>query len=883
VAKTRVSELAKRYGITSEQAMEKLAAIGEFAKTASASLDRPAVKNFESAYGKELVLDVSRPSPTPTPLLFQAPPKPHAGAETWAQARSAVPVDATELELEQAYFDNAWEHREASRATGAQLGATEGMGRYDGIALAAQGARYLARLAPPEVEVAHGSIADEDGDVTYIGRNAIFDENGDLLVVNWRAPVGAIYEQATVNDPKGVARKRSFTTDRNTIRRWEDTYFAELAERIAELSDLQIDGVDDTLLADLDSDRSGTMRDIVRTIQASQSALIRHPANALLVIQGGPGTGKSAVALHRASWLLYNEESLRPDRMLIVGPTDTFSNYIKDVLPGLGDVDVPQLSLRRMGPQRSTRREESPEAARIKGGSRMIGLIHRALHLRIRLGGEAPEIVIGRGAAAVALSRAEIEDQIEALRSMPTYNAGRAALRTWFVNRITEIQLEREAFSRSVDVDTSSVDLAVDRIWPPMTAQQFMRELLGSQLRLQEAAGDAFTARDIGLLYRKSSDTMASETWSDSDVALLDEADFRIRGTADRFDHIIVDEAQDLSPMQLRSLRRRSTNGHFTIVGDIAQSTGPWARDSWDQVIKHLAGTQLTSPPVIRKELDYGYRVPAEIYEVAAKLLPIVAPGVEPLTIVRSAPANAVRYLLDNGDFDLTEEVVDAIKEHAVNGRFIGVIAAPDTKAALIPALKAEGLSFSDADSGSLGTSVNIVSATEAKGLEFDAVVVVEPAQIAALGERGMRLLYIALTRATKYLTVVHAQALEPLGLAGAAPLPAPELTFTEQLFRQAAEEGFDEVPDARVPAQAPPSELGAAPFVTRQAVATDEPVSATLPGAAIERTTSEVSPLIRRTAKGLADEIREAMQQDKWAVLVTELARELGIEVDRE
>lgn len=776
-------------------------------------------------------------------------------------------VDTSELAHEQAYFNAAWEWRERSRDR-ALNSPSEG-NRYDVRALRDQNRAYAERLADPDVEVAHGAIALEDGEVLYVGRNTIVDGASNRLVINWRSKVGELFERATAADPRGVRRKRQFLTVGNAITSFKDTLYAELAEQVARLSEPDAATFDDVLLADLDTGRTGAMRDIVATIQASQSGLIRHDADAMLLVQGGPGTGKSAVALHRVSWLLFNEEGLRPDRVLIIAPNDTFSHYIKDVLPGLGDVNIPQTSLRRLGPQKSSRRIETADAARVKGEARMAGLIARALHLRIRFAGEEPALIIGSGRQQTFIPRTAVEAQLEVLRRSPTYNAGRAGLRSWLSDQVAQAQLDDGVMRRAVEVDMGPVDAALDRLWPSLTAQSFLRELLGSQNRLQEAAGDAFTAGDIGRLHRPAAQNLASETWTDSDVALLDEADFLIRGTAERYDHIVVDEAQDLSPMQLRSVSRRSANGRYTIVGDIAQSTGPWARDTWDDVVARLRG----QAPVVIEHLEYGYRVPQEVYDVAARLLPVIAPGMKPLTVVRPAPASP-EFIADDGDLDLADEAVAAIEKHAMKGRFIGVIVAPEHKDHIATELRARELSFSDADGGNLGSSINLISATEAKGLEFDAVVVVEPAAIADIGDRGARLLYIALTRATKYLTVVHARAYPPLGLEGVEPIAPPPTSYTEQLMldtRLGAESPLSVSEAERAPAR-PPSSSGFGPNSTSSAAL---PIEA---GRVNTPTGRPLSPMLAGAAKIIAEQVRDEVQPDRWADLLAEIARQLDL-----
>ncbi|MBZ5733483.1 AAA family ATPase [Nocardioides sp. TRM66260-LWL] len=743
------------------------------------------------------------------------------------------------------YFDTAWEFREAKR-NAAKTARAEG-NRHDVKAYVQKNQAYAEQLAPAEVAVAHGAIALEDGEVLYIGRNTIFDDEREPLVINWKTSMGALYERASVLDSCGVARKRTFRTKANQIQDFNDLIFHELAAQVARLTATEVVGLDDALLADLHSGRDGAMRDIVRTIQASQSSLIRHAADALLLIQGGPGTGKSAVALHRASWLLFNEPGLQASRMLVIGPNETFANYIKDVLPGLGDESVPQTNLRALGPQRSSRRQEDTDVARLKGEARMAQLLRRGLEQRARFAGSDPDLQIGNSYPRVALSREEIEDKLEELRSAPTYMGGRASMRDWLTDRVLEILIEAVEFTRGTpEPDAQAIERALDRLWPSLSAQQFLRDLLGSQARLQEAAGDDFTAGDIGRLYRQAAATAAAETWSDSDVALLDEAEWLIQGSPDRYDHIIVDEAQDLSPMQLRSIRRRSSNGRCTIVGDIAQSTGPWSRDNWDDVV---TGLQQAAPPVY-EELTYGYRVPREVYAEAAKLLPLMAPGLRPLEVVRGAP-EPPRFIIDDGDFDLSEEVVEAVQEQSKMGRFFGVIVAPESKQQIAAGLRDCGISFTDADGGSLGTSVNLLSATEAKGLEFDSVIVVEPAAIANVGSRGLRLLYIALTRATKYLTVVYAQAFEPLGLVGATPLIRPS-----------------------TPEPAPSPAAYRAPYSGQGLEVAPDLTGG--PAEAASATARPLSPILAGAARVIAEQIRADVQTDRWTDFLAEIGRAL-------
>jgi hypothetical protein len=306
------------------------------------------------------------------------------------------------------------------------------------------------------------------------------------------------------------------------------------------------------------------------------------------------------------------------------------------------------------------------------------------------------------------------------------------------------------------------VENLVERLWPQYSAPAFLHGLLGSRRRLTAAAGDDFSPDEIALLQRKGADRLSNEIWSAADLPLLDEVEDLINGVLRRYGHIAVDEAQDLSPMQLRSIARRSSTGSLTIVGDLAQSTGPWARDGWDDVLSHLPETLARSVVALR----YGYRVPRRVYRLAAQLLPLAAPHTTPLSVVRDGPADPGIHRVGPGE--RAGRAVAVAKAHAAAGRFVGLVCPSTCRADLEQALAANEVVWSSADRGELDSSVNLVSPQEAKGLEFDAIVVVEPQDIVDSDERGHRVLFTALTRTTRYLDVVCVG--EPL------PLSPPKL-----------------------------------------------------------------------------------------------------------
>ncbi|MER7169124.1 ATP-binding domain-containing protein, partial [Micromonospora sp. NPDC000207] len=298
-------------------------------------------------------------------------------------------------------------------------------------------------------------------------------------------------------------------------------------------------------------------------------------------------------------------------------------------------------------------------------------------------------------------------------------------------------------------------------------------------------AGVNASPAEVTALHRRGADRLSRETWSPADLPLLDELTHLIDGPGRRYAHVVVDEAQDLSPMQLRAVARRSATGSLTVVGDLAQSTGSWARDSWDEVLAHLP----TRHPARITPLQYGYRVPRQAYATAAPLLEVAAPGVAPLEVVRDGPAETGVHRV--GLAELAGRAVAVAREHADAGRFVGVVCPPRQRRPVEAALAANGITWSSADRGELGGAVNLISPQEAKGLEFDAVVVVEPVEIVASDERGHRLLYVALTRTTGHLDIVCTGDPVPLD-APTRPRPpvggGPDPTFTRREAHRLAE-----------------------------------------------------------------------------------------------
>ncbi|MBB5867578.1 DNA helicase IV [Allocatelliglobosispora scoriae] len=687
---------------------------------------------------------------------------------------------AGELAREQAYFDLAHKQREQSRAAldeatraAAHGGAAAGI-RRDASALQSQ-------LGSPGDQVAFGRFDHEDGERWYVGSHLILDDEKNVLVINWKLPAAAPFYKASHRDPLGVTLKRTFECTGNTIDDFVDVLFSQVA--------LDGDGPDGSLLRELSRSRTGHLRSIVATIQAAQYDLIRAPLDQVLVIEGGPGTGKTAIALHRVTWLLYNHpDRLRAADILVVGPNPTFTHYIRTVLPALGEQEVLQRDISLLAPDVRRGRPEALAVARIKGDAGMATVLARALRSRVGSPESAERLQIG--SSFLTLPGADVAQAVVSCKNTPgPYAQRRARLRDLIIRLVEER-------GGHLTGGNPSLDNLVERLWPQLTPQSLLSSLFGSRDRLLAAAGDDYSAEEIMLLRRRSADRLSEEVWSRDDLPLLDEAAFLINGQPERFAHIVVDEAQDLSPMQLRSIARRSSTGSLTVVGDIAQSTGVWARDAWDDVLASLPETL----PASVQSLRYGYRVPRQLYEFAAQLLPIAAPGVTPPVVVRDGPALPGIHRVDPDE--RAGRAVSLALAHSEEFRFVGIICTGESRVEVETALAANGVVWSSADRGELGRAINLVSPHEAKGLEFDAVIVVEPEEIVADDERGHRLLYVALTRTVGYLDIVCVG--DPLPLRPVTPGTEPE---TETPFDPALIEKVAAAIALRIRAQVPPAQ----------------------------------------------------------------------------
>ena len=698
---------------------------------------------------------------------------------------------------------------------------------------------------------------DGAGESFHIGRLAVSGPDHEPLVVDWRAPVAEPFYRATGLDPQGLARRRHLAVRGRTVLGLEDEYFADPsggaapiptpdgaaahdggagagAERL--LTDGLVLGGPGALLAALGQARTGQMGDIVATIQREQDEIIRSPLTGVLVVQGGPGTGKTAVALHRAAYLLYTHRfPLERQGVLVVGPNPLFLRYIEQVLPSLGETGVSLSTVAGLVPEVRVRGTDAAGVAKLKGDVRMVKVLARAVRTRQRpLRGDA-EIPFGAG---VLRLRAKTTEEIVALarRRPGTHNARRRFVEAQVLRVLADDYRARSARAGAVACDelptpeeqddlvqrlrrVPAVIEALDRMWPRLSPHEFLHDLLGAPPLLTAAGRGILSRAEVARLHRPRSTSLEAVPWTVGDAALVDEArtllgprrrrPSRAQGRARErvqraeegaaesgfwpqglatspvslavasgpdeeirsFGHIVVDEVQDLSPMQLRMLSRRSLSGSMTVVGDIAQATGPWAPASWEEVVRHLSPQR---PPRL-VELTVSYRTPAEVVAVAAQVLAVAAPEIAPPRPVRQAGhrpriVQTSRLGLGARLAELTREELAAV--------------APGRVAVLGPAVLLPEITRALAESGldpvdprdpageGLAAGLVVLPADEANGLEFDAVLVVEPSLVAAVADepageappvatvRGLRTLYVALTRPTRRLTVLHAEPL---------------------------------------------------------------------------------------------------------------------------
>ncbi|MEU9833932.1 ATP-binding domain-containing protein [Streptosporangium sp. NPDC048047] len=749
---------------------------------------------------------------------------------------------AAALRVEQAHVTRTYERLDAVRrhtraaleeAYGRETGGLH-QARYEREVSADEHARRLARLEAVERGLCFGRIDDTDGDTRYIGRAGLRDADGEIILTDWRAPAARPFYTATPGDPGALVRRRHLHTRDRVVVGLDDEVFD--LEHLGEGERRTLVG-EAALLAALRRGRTGRMGEVVATIQREQDRVIRSGLAGALVVQGGPGTGKTVAALHRAAFLLYTHRDVLERRgILIVGPNAVFSRYIGQVLPSLGETDVVLSSVGQLYPGVHAVAADPPAAAALKGGLGMVEVLAAALRDRRRVPDGDLEVDVPvrtslRGGVEVVVQwmtlRAGhdvcVRARDRASRARLPHNAAR---KLFVMDMLRALALDE---ARRLDAPEDEEDLrharralwaqepvrrALDALWPPLTPEELVAGLLSDPAALESAAPGLTPAERAALLRPYGA------PWTTDDVPLLDEAaellgedvgDAEAAGTfsraereraeredderyalgvleytglfedgmmeaaalagrhrapgpetttaeraaADRrwaYGHVIVDEAQELSAMAWRTVMRRVPARSLTIVGDLAQTGSPAGARSWGEMLDpYLRGRRRT------ERLRVNYRTPAEIMEVAADVLAAVSPGAEPPESVRDggAPPRAVRLDpgLPAGRAALTALVREELA--AIGEGRLAVIVPDDRQEALAGLFPREG--------DVLDSPVAVLTVTAAKGLEFDAVVVVEPGEILTRSPTGGNDLYVAITRATRRLAVTCRGELPPM------------------------------------------------------------------------------------------------------------------------
>jgi DNA helicase IV len=681
-------------------------------------------------------------------------------------------------------------------------------------------------------------VPDESGraDDFHVGRLAVSDDQLNPLVVDWRAPVAEAFYRATGVESLGLSRRRHVAIRGHEVVGVEDEYFADANGDLMlpddEVRSATEEGLVDgglalggpgALLAALGRARTGRMGDIVATIQGEQDQIIRSPLAGILLVQGGPGTGKTAVALHRAAYLLFTfRATLERQGVLVVGPNPLFLNYIENVLPSLGESGVTLSTISGLVTNVEIRGRDTEEVDQLKGDVRMVSLIAKALRTRQRALRDDVNIPVGR--AIVVLKARYTAEVVERARRRPgNHNQRRSAVGRELANRLAQEYYQRfvregmdevAGVNELADLIRARVEFkeALQRIWPRLSGQELLHDLFGFSALLRAAGKGLFSEDELELLARKRSESLEEIEWTKADAALIDEARILLgprkrprpavklgdTGILDGIDldsyqgdvraaalreaqrnaatqsteldeaefvtygHIVVDEAQDLSPMELRVLKRRDLTGSMTIVGDMGQATTASSSASWNSVLEVLAPRREPT----RVDLTVSYRTPEEVLNFAAPTLLAATPGLEPPRPVRRAGFVPIVEVVRPEDF--ADTLVNATRrevEAVAPGRVAVIVTGRrvDEIVALLSASGIDAIDPRDQDSKGLSADLVVLSAEGANGLEFDATIVVEPSQIASRGSsdpsiatpRGLRTLYVAMTRPTRRLAIV--------------------------------------------------------------------------------------------------------------------------------
>lgn len=687
----------------------------------------------------------------------------------------------------------------------------------------------------------------EEKTTVYVGRISISNEEQESLVIDWRAPVAEPFYRATPIDPHGVVRRRHFHMSDKKIIRMDDEVFDE---NKAEKNKLHVVG-EAALLSAVSKKRTGRMGDIVATIQEEQDRAIRAQLNKVLIVTGGPGTGKTAVALHRAAYLLYTyRNTLVNSGVLLVGPSKTFLRYIDEVLPSLGENDVFLRTINTIRTTQQIHEYDTRKNATLKGDIRMVSVLKNALSDRQHPLDKPKDITID--GYKLNLNKRNTQKIINHLKERPgTHNQKRPMFIRSIVNELisqykkqmvrayqnsstkkienSSVQSNlRSLGNKVIDPDivkkildkqhipevwlekmddrirhNDEVKISIERMWPALSGSELYHDMCSFKALISSASKNILTENEQNALYKDRAEDIESVQWTDYDIALIDEADSicgpltssrntrkrtnydseeenasRVIGelglkgymtaselaqrygeksnseitssdTIKTFGHVLIDEAQDFSPMQWRMIARRVPSMSMTIVGDFAQASHPGTCKNWDEVLNILNGVAKTNDETVL--LSVNYRTPAEVMDFAHDIMREVSPELAQTQAVRE-----VGYypIVEIGDININS-VVKYVKSNFNDEGTIAVIANLEIHKELEEILKE--FDASAENSKSIDTKVAILQAVDAKGLEFDHVIIYDPHEIVGDVKRpaGWKSLFVTLTRATQSLVVI--------------------------------------------------------------------------------------------------------------------------------
>lgn len=652
----------------------------------------------------------------------------------------------------------------------------------------------LARLESLEVgdqALVFGRIDFKPGDGEFagtsfhIGRLSVNAEDMEPLVVDWRAPVSEAFYRATAIENMGLWRRRHFLCDGDKLIDIEDELLAEgVANEGSSEHDLIGPGA---LFAAISRPRTQFMRDIVSTIQSEQDAIVRFRLPGVLVVQGAPGTGKTAVALHRAAYLLYTHRwRFEHQGLLVVGPSTAFVRYIQQVLPSLGESGVALHTIEGVTGYVPRKTETDALVMKVKGDPRMVKMLRKAVHDRQRPLRRDVELPFGSKYLRVP---AELTERLVAAarRRHGPHNPRRRLIEAKLAELLAKIYLEggplvrgssdtsNIVHLRSFEEEMSAVSVPgeeeeeliaevssslkrsvefqriVERIWPRLSPEQFLHDLLTHEPLIELAGKTLFNREELAALAIPREHLPSDQPWSREDAVLLDEArvllDDEDAGEVTRYAHVVIDEAQDLSPMAARMLSRRCPQGSMTVLGDLAQAFGPWAGRDWSEVVAPLR----RDGEFTLVELTVNYRTPDEIVRVADVVRDRFLPGQAASKAIRSTGTGV--HFVQSAPSNLVDDVRSELAKRLLStGEGIGVVIAPSNLVEELSSVVSD--LRTELDSPSLET-ISVMDIHTARGLEFDVVVVVEPLQLLGNTERSLRGLFVAMTRATRELSLV--------------------------------------------------------------------------------------------------------------------------------